>query len=209
MKKLDFLLYLDDGYVESIYNYYYPNIIETTEGKNKNNRKRVGLAAKLFKSWPVDIDTDAEVEISNVTILESKIKPSVERKVNKILSENFQTTPVIFTDLAKVIQENGIYYFQGTFELISLTSTNGNDLLKERRYLNNPKGLVWKMKLINFDDENLNVNMALGGDKIMVNYHHLTEDIEKYKRFTFNILGKVTRFDEYNYSIKPIVIFYL
>ena len=65
------------------------------------------------------------------------------------------------------------------------------------------------MKLIPYGESLFDVKMALSGDKILVNYHHLTEEIKLYKKFTFNILRKITKLDNRKFSIKPIVIFYL
>lgn len=209
IRKLDFLLYVDERYVESVYNFYYPNIVETTEGKTKNNRKRFSLTSKLLKNFPIDISSDGEIGFDNVTIRESIIQPSLERKILEIIENEFNHSPIILLDLLNKIQENGIYYFQGVFELISIENKNGKDIISNKEYRNNPKGLVWKLKLVQFNQSNANVSMAMGGDNILLNYHHLTEDIEKYKRFTFNILGKLTKFNKQDFTIKPIVVFYL
>jgi len=208
MKPLEFLLYVDEMYVESLYRYYYENVIETTKGKTKNGYKRLALGSKLFKSFPIDSSIDAGINVNNVSILESKIQPSIESKISHILVDKFGNKLVSLVDLIENISENGIYYFQGVFELISLENKNGKDTIINKKYKDNPKGLVWKLKLIIDDDDNINVMMAMSGDKILINYHHLTEEIEKYKRFSFNILGKISKLDEKNFTVKPIVIFY-
>lgn len=80
---------------------------------------------------------------------------------------------------------------------------------KNGKYKDDPKGLVWKLRIITQKHDNKNVLMTLSGDKILINYHHLTEEIEKYKRFSFNILGKISKLDNKNFTIKPIMIFYI
>ena len=209
IRKLDFLLYVDERYVESVYNFYYPNIVETIEGKTRNKRKRFSLTGKLIKNFPIDISSDGEIGFDNVTIKESKIHPSIERKVLEVIKNEFENSPIALLDILNNIQENGIYYFQGVFELISIENKNGKDIICNKGYRNNPKGLVWKLKLVPYNKSNANVSMAMGGDNILLSYHHLTEEIEKYKRFTFNVLGKVTKFSEQDFTIKPIVVFYL
>ncbi len=192
-----------------MYKYYYENIIEMTKSKTKNNNKRLSLGTKLFKSFPIDASADAEINLSNVTILENKIQPSIETKISHILNDKFKNKYVPLVDLIRDISENGIYYFQGIFELLALENKNGKDIIKNKKYKDNPKGLVWKLKLITYEDnDNKNVLMVMGGDKILVNYHHLTEEIEKYKKFCFNILGKISKLDNNNFTIKPIVVFY-
>lgn len=207
---MDLLLYLDKGYVETTYNYYYPNVTELTEGKTKNKNASLGMKFRLLKSLPfTSIDPTAEIGLSHVSISESKISPTIEAKLSEILKNNFNEKPTPLIDLIQNADENGIYFFQGVFELLSIESKHGEDLLTDKKYRSHPKGLVWKLKLITFDLFDANVNMALGGDKLLVNYHHLTDEIEKYKRFTFNVLGKMTKHDEINFSIKPIAIFYI
>lgn len=208
MKPLEFLLYVDEKYLESLYRYYYDNVIETTKGKTKNGNKRLSLGAKLFKSFPIDSSIDGEIKVNNVSILESRIQPSVESKISHILADKFKNKFVLLVDLIENISENGIYYFQGVFELISLENKNGKDTIVNRKYRDNPKGLTWKLKLITYDSNDKTVIMSMSGDKILINYHHLTEEIEKYKRFSFNILGKISKLDDKNFTVKPIVIFY-
>ncbi len=209
MKPLDFLLYVDEPYINSLYDLYYSNVIEVVEKQSNGNKKRNGLGIKLFKSFPVELNAEREVEADNIHISETKVSPSIENKITKILDLHFNNTPKILTDLLKSMQENGIYYFQGTFELVTIESKNGKRLSKKVKNKNNAKGLVWKMKLIPYGESLFDVKMALSGDKILVNYHHLTEEIKLYKKFTFNILGKITKLDNRKFSIKPIVIFYL
>ena len=208
MDQLDLLLYADEKYIESIYNFYYPNIMEITEGETRGKDKKIGLAGKLFKNFAVTIDGEASIDFNNISVTERKIHPSVEQKIISIIDSKFDGKPRVLLELLGEIQKNGIYYFQGVYELLTIENKNGKDIIRNTGYRNNPKGLVWKLKLISYGS-NVNVNMAMSGDKILMNYHHLTEEIEKYKRFTFNILGKITKFDDINYSIKPIVIFYL
>ena len=209
MKPLDFLLYVDEPYINSLYDLYYSNVIEVVEKQSNGNKKRNGLGIKLFKSFPVELNAEREVEADNIHISETKVSPSIENKITKILDLHFNNTPKILTDLLKSMQENGIYYFQGTFELVTIETKNGKRLSKKVKNKNNAKGLVWKMKLIPYGESLFDVKMALSGDKILVNYHHLTEEIKLYKKFTFNILGKITKLDNRKFSIKPIVIFYL
>ena len=209
MKPLDFLLYVDEPYINSLYDLYYSNVIEVVEKQSNGNKKRNGLGIKLFKSFPEELNAEREVEADNIHISETKVSPSIENKITKILDLHFNNTPKILTDLLKSMQENGIYYFQGTFELVTIESKNGKRLSKKVKNKNNAKGLVWKMKLIPYGESLFDVKMALSGDKILVNYHHLTEEIKLYKKFTFNILGKITKLDNRKFSIKPIVIFYL
>mgnify|MGYP005795030095 FL=1 len=209
MKPLDFLLYVDEPYINSLYDLYYSNVIEVVEKQSNGNKKRNGLGIKLFKSFPVELNAEREVEADNIHISETKVSPSIENKITKILDLHFNNTPKILTDLLKSMQEIGIYYFQGTFELVTIESKNGKRLSKKVKNKNNAKGLVWKMKLIPYGESLFDVKMALSGDKILVNYHHLTEEIKLYKKFTFNILGKITKLDNRKFSIKPIVIFYL
>lgn len=210
MKPLEFLLYVDEKYVESLYKYYYENVIEITKGKTKNGNKKLLLKSKLFKSFPIDCAIDSEISLNNVSILENKIQPSVESKISHILHDKFKNKLIPLVDLVGNLSENGIYYFQGVFEFLSIESKNGSDTIANRKYKDNPKGLTWKLRLVTYDEsDNKNVLMALSGDKILVNYHHLTEEIEKYKMFTFNILGKISKLEEKNFTVKPIVIFYM
>lgn len=210
MKPLEFLLYVDEKYVESLYKYYYDNVIETTKGKTRNGNKKLSLGSKLFKSFPIDCAIDSEINLNNVSILENKIQPSVESKISRILNDKFRNKLIPLVDLVGNLSENGIYYFQGVFELLSLENKNGSDIIANKKYKDNPKGLTWKLRLVTYDEnDDKNVLMALGGDKILVNYHHLTEEIEKYKRFTFNILGKISKLDNKSFTVKPIVIFYM
>lgn len=209
MDSLDFLLYVDDEYVKSLYKYYFGNVIESTEGKTKTQNWKLGV--KLFKSSliPIPVEGENNIGLKNVSIQEKKIKPATESKIAHILEKVFNNKVKTLVDLLDIITENQIYYFQGVFELISLESKKGKDVILNKKYKNNPKGLVWKLKLITYEEsDNRNVLMTLGGDKIIINYHHLTEEIEKYKRFPFRVLGKITKFNNYNFSIKPIVIFY-
>ena len=209
MKPLECLLYVDEKYVESLYRYYFDNVIETTKGKTKNGNKRLSLETKLFKNFPINPSINGEINVNNVSILESKVQPSIESKISHILADKFGNKFVLLVDLIENISENGIYYFQGVFEIISLENKNGKDTIANRKYRDNPKGLTWRLRLITYDDDNKNVIMAMSGDKILINYHHLTEEIEKYKRFSFNILGKISKLDDKNFTVKPIVIFYM
>lgn len=133
MKPLEFLLYVDEKYIESLYRYYYDNVIETTKGKTKNGNKRLSLGAKLFKSFPIDSSIDGEINVNNVSILESRIQPSIESKVSHILTDKFKNEFVYLVDLIENISENGIYYFQGVFELISLENKNGKDTIVNKK----------------------------------------------------------------------------
>ncbi|GFI10713.1 hypothetical protein IMSAGC007_03183 [Lachnospiraceae bacterium] len=208
MRPLEFLLYVDEKYVESLYKYYYENVTEMTKRKTKNNNGRFSLGAKLFKSFPVDVSSAEEINLNNVTILENRIQPSIETKISCILNDKFKNKYIPLVNLINTISGNGIYYFQGVFELLALENKNGKDMIENGKYKNNPKGLVWKLRLVAYEENNKNVLMAMGGNNILVNYHHLTEEIEKYKRFCFNILGKISKLDDRNFTIKPIVIFY-
>ena len=210
MNNIDLLLYLDKGYIETTYNYYYPNVTELTEGKTQNKDASVGMKFRLLKNLPIiSIDPTAEIGLSHVSISESKITPTIEAKLSEILKRTFNGKPTALIDLIQNSADNGIYFFRGVFELLSIESKKGNDLLIENKYRSHSKGLVWKLKLITYDLCDANVNMALSGDKILINYHHLTNEIEKYKQFRFDVLGKMTKHDEKNFSIKPIAIFYL
>lgn len=204
---LDFLLYVDEKYTDSLYNFYYDNIVEIKEAKTKSRLHRIGLAGKLLKSFFIDVNADAEINFDNVTIRESTIHPSTEKKIKDILSAKFNSTPVKLLDKLDDINENGIYFFQGVFELISIVNKNGKVITEYKKTRNHSDGLVWNMRLCTYG-VTANVYMALGGDKILINFHHLTVQIEKYKCFSFTILGKISKFDDKNFSIKPIVIFY-
>lgn len=209
MEKLDYLLYLDEKGFEMLYDLYYENITEMTIEKNRNHMNKLEIKTTLSKYLPVNLHMNADVEIDKNKIESIKTEPVLGGKINDVLQRKFNMAPVILRELIENMQENGIYYFQGAFELISIESKNGKDLIKSRKYINNRNGLMWKLKLIGFKDKNVNVNMIFGGDKILVNHRHLTYEIEESKQFIFNILGKVTKFNENNFSIKPIVVFYL
>ena len=207
--KLDYLLYLDEKSFEMLYDLYYENITEMTLEKNRNHKNKLGIKAVFSNYLPVNLNINGDVEIDKNKIERIKTEPVLGSKINDILNKKFNMTPIILRNLIENMQENGVYYFQGTFELQSIESEDGKDLIKSRKYINNRNGLIWKLKLVGLNDKNINVNMVLGGDKILVNHRHLTYEIEECKQFIFNILGKVTKFNEKNFSIKPIVVFYL
>lgn len=209
MESLEFLLYVDKEYVELIYNYYFPNVVEKVQNNSKMRNGQMEFGANLGKLFPVDINSDTTVAVEKVLVNEVKIKPSFETKIRCILSEKFNYRPEILRNLIQTFSENGIYYFQGTFELLALETKKGKNAIKNKKYLYADKTLTWKLRMITYDDYDIEVNMQLSGDKILINYRHLTHEIEKYKKFLFNILGNVSKLSEKKFTIKPIVIFYM
>lgn len=206
INNIDYILYIDEAYLESVYNLSFPNIIETIETKNKSNKRNAKLESKLSKIIPIQIVSKFELDIDKVTIAESKVKPTIESKIKRLVDEKYKT-PRVLGDLISDEFQNGVYFFDGTFELLSLKN-NGKDYSKNKKYLMFPKGIIWEMKYVWFEESDISILMHLGGDKIKTNLHHLTEEIEKYKKFYFTIIGKISIHDVSHYSIKPIVIFY-
>lgn len=193
MQKLDCLLYLDEKYVEYLYNLYFTNVTEITIEKSRDLKKHFEAEADMLKIFPVSMNTEGEIELSKVDIHEETVKPDVVNKVVRILYSHFQMQPIILRELIRDMKENGIYYFQGKFELISIKSVDGKDLIKNGKYRKNPEGLEWNLRLVTYDKKKMNVAMVLGGEKILVHHRHLTREIEKYKRFIFNVLGRFKR----------------
>ena len=156
MQKLECLLYLDEKYVEYLYNLYFTNVTEITIEKSRDLRKHFETGADMLKIFPVSMNAEGEIELSKVDIHEETVKPDVVNKVMRILYSHFQMQPIILRELIKDMKENGIYYFQGEFELLSIESVDGKDLIKNGKYRKNPEGLEWNLRLVTYDKKKMN-----------------------------------------------------
>lgn len=90
MQKLECLLYLDEKYVEYLYNLYFTNVTEITIEKSRDLRKHFETGADMLKIFPVSMNAEGEIELSKVDIHEETVKPDVVNKVMRILYSHFQ-----------------------------------------------------------------------------------------------------------------------
>ena len=220
------LWYVDEDYLNSLYNQISENVtqIHITEGKSSDKEGTlifdIGKIISSFK-FPIGISLRTRYEIGKNVIKEKTITPSVEYKIQKIqdyIKDKYKLKEIVKYDS----EVRGIVWISDMFTLLELYYQGNKDknLIHKPNFIEKPSELVWhmhwSMKVDNskrhYENspeliKDVSVEMFLGGDKIKRKIKHITTAIEKYHPFDFNIIGDFCKIDNCTYTLKPIIIY--
>lgn len=220
------LWYVDEDYLNSLYNQISENITVINIFEEKNSDKEGDLIFDIGKiisgfKFPIGISLRTRYEIGKNVIKEKTITPSVEYKIQKI--QDYIKNRYKLKEIVKYDSEiRGIVWISDMFTLLELyyQGNKNKNLIYNCNFIEKPNELVWhmrwSMKVDNskryYEDsseliKDVSVEMFLSGDKIKRNIKHITTAIEKYHVFDFNIIGDFCRIDNCTYTLKPIIIY--
>lgn len=225
---MDFLRlwYVDEEFLNSLYNQISENITQMTISEGKSSDKDgeanidIGEMFKRFK-FPIGISLRTRYDIGNSVIKEKIVTPSIEYKIQKLqkhIKQKYRLNEIVKSDS----NVRGIILVSGMFTLLELYYQGEKDknLIHKQDFIEHPNELVWhmhwSMKVDNSrrDYENseelvkdVSVEMFMDGEKLRRNIKHITTSIEKYHPFDFNIIGDFCKIDNCTYTLKPIIIY--
>ena len=220
------LWYVDEEYLNSLYNQIYENISEITisEEKASDNEGDFGTSITDIINklgFPLGLSLRYRYSLRKHIIKERKVTPSIESKISELqeyIKEKRNLKELIRFDC----NSNGIIWISDMFKLLELycQGNKNNDLRHNLNFIENPSDLVWHFHWsITVDNSKRNyedsseltkevcVEMFAGGEKIKRNVKHITTAIEKLHLFDFSVIGDLHKINNCTYTIKPIVIY--
>lgn len=218
------LWYVDEEYLNSLYNQLSENITQliVSEEKSSDREGLFGLSLNDIITrftFPIGISLRTRYNIKKNVVTEKTITPSTEHKILE-LQKNINKKIKLKELILHTPNANGIICISDNFTLLELyyQGNKSNSLIREPDFIEHPAELVWhfhwSMKVDNskrlYENspeliKEVSVEMFAGGDKIKRNIKHITTSIEKYHLFDFSIIGDLHKIDNCTYTIKPIV----